>query len=231
MVIVFDLDHTLYDEYNFVKGGMSVVADFLCPILEVRANEILDALLQELKVKREGVFNRLLEKYGKKNQKLIRKCLSIYRLHDPQISLLPEAQRCLKRFKSYPLYVVTDGNKVVQKRKFLALDLAPLIKHCFCTYAYGKKHSKPSTYCFEKICMREKVRPNEIVYIGDDPSKDFVGLKSKGFHTIRLLRGPHANKKVSSSYEADTIISSLDELDENLLDQVFNSKRRTFLSE
>lgn len=222
-VIVFDLDHTLYEEYEFVKGGMHAVADYLSPILGIKSSQILEELLGELKVKRDEVFNRFLDRYGKKNQKLIKKCLSVYRLHDPHLSLLPESQRCLKRLKAYPIYVVTDGNKVVQKRKFLALGLAPLTKHCFCTYAYGKEHSKPSTYCFEKICEREKVLTKEVVYIGDDPSKDFVGIKPKGFHTIRLLRGPYANKKVPQAFEAETIISSLDELDEALLQKIFRN--------
>ena len=217
MVIVFDLDHTLYDESEFVLGGMRAVADDLSPQLKLDAEKIFQSLMQEVQRQRNHVFDRFLAKHGIKNQTMIRRCVSIYRTHDPQISLLPEAYACLKRLKAHPLYVVTDGNKLVQKRKFLALGLAPLVKRCLCTYAFGKHRSKPSPYCFEKICKWESVSPLEVVYIGDDPSKDFFGIKPKGFKTIRLLKGPYAHMKVKPPEEANLAISSLTELDENML--------------
>ncbi|MEI8366714.1 MAG: HAD family hydrolase [Parachlamydiaceae bacterium] len=217
MVIVFDLDDTLYDESTFVRSGMQAVAKYLASVLQEDADKIFCGLDAALQKQRNGVFDRYLEGRGIKSKKLVQKCLSIYRGHEPKISLLPAARACLKRFQHHPIYVVTDGNRLVQKRKFLALGLAPLVRRCFCTYAHGLHRSKPSPYCFEKICRLEHVTPEEVVYVADNPHKDFVGLKSLGFGTIRVLQGAYATIKLGEAYEADVTINTLDELDEAFL--------------
>lgn len=78
------------------------------------------------------------------------------------------------------------------------------------------KHSKPSLYCFQLIAKKEKVEPKNIVYIGDNPTKDFVGIKPLGFRTIRVMTGQHKNKQLSSDYEAELKIHSISDLPEAL---------------
>ena len=212
MVIVFDLDDTLYPDISFVLSGFKAVAIYLSPLLGLASEDIQKELEQELKVQRSGVFDRFLQRQQKYSKQLVAKCLSIYRQHDPDIQLYPEADACLKRFEGDLLYVVTDGNKWVQKRKFLALGLATRVRKCLCTYAYGLKHSKPSPYCFLKICQWEKVKPEEVVYVADNPYKDFVGIKPLGFQTIRVLTGPYCHVQLTSEYEADRTIKDLSEL-------------------
>lgn len=220
MVIVFDLDDTLYPEISFVHSGFWVVAHYLSPVLDLSSEQIFKELDQELAIQRSKVFDRFLEKKGIKNKRLIFECLNVYRQHDPQIQLYPEADACLERFKDFPLYVVTDGNKLVQKRKYLALGLPLRVKKCFCTHCYGIKHGKPSPHCFQKICQLERVMPSEIVYVADNPHKDFVGIKPLGFRTIRVLTGPYHQLIVDPSYEADIQINNLDEFQEPLLKEL-----------
>ena len=74
------------------------------------------------------------------------------------------------------------------------------------------KHSKPSTYCFEKIAKLEKVEYKDIVYIGDNPNKDFVNIKKLGFRTIRVLKGMFSNLNKETKFEAELNILSLVEL-------------------
>jgi putative hydrolase of the HAD superfamily len=217
MVIVFDLDDTLFADISFVFSGFQAVANDLSKNLGWSASQTLEQLKAELIENRSEVFDRFLIKRGAYTKKLVKHCVSIYRTHDPHIALFPEADACLQRLTHYPLYVVTDGNKLVQKRKFLALGLKPRIKKCVCTYAYGMQHSKPSPYCFEKICRWEKVAPQEVIYIADNPQKDFIGIKPLGFKTVRVLTGPNRSIAVSPHYEADIEISNLNELSEKLL--------------
>lgn len=212
MVIVFDLDDTLYDEVTFVKSGYKAVAEYLSTLLGYSQDTIYDELFNEFLKDRNKVFDRFLEKHGKNSKTLVMRCLSIYRKHNPSILLYSEANRCLDRLKKYPLYVVTDGNSLVQRKKFYALNLKERIKRCLCTYSFGKHYSKPSPYCFKRICQLEKVEPNQVVYVSDNPYKDFVGIKPLGFHTVRVLKGPYKNIHLDSAYEAEISINSLDEL-------------------
>lgn len=217
-VFVFDLDETLYDEQQFIQGGMRVVADYLSRTLHESVDLLFDELMKEVKVDRSGVFDRLLKKRATFTKKLVKKCISIYRSHQPNLTLYPEAEHCLRRLKDYPKYVVSDGNQRVQRSKFQALKLKKSIKKCICTYSYGKKYSKPSPYVFYKICQWEGVEPKEIIYVGDNPMKDFVGLKPAGFRTIRVLKGAHRGIKVDKAHEAEMIIESLDELKPELFE-------------
>lgn len=59
---------------------------------------------------------------------------------------------------------------------------------------------------------REKVRFDEIVYVGDNPNKDFVGIKPLGFRTIRIRKGHFKNVMKSVEYNAEAEIETLHEL-------------------
>lgn len=217
MVIVFDLDDTLYEELTFVRSGFRAVADYLSPILGMPQNQIIEELNAELQVQREKVFDRFLLKHRKGTQKLIKNCVSVYRGHEPSLTLFPEARACLVRLQDYPLYIVTDGNHIVQRKKCQALGLELLVRRCFYTYAHGLHRRKPSPYCFEKICELENVTPSSVVYIADNPHKDFVGIKPMGFQTVRVLTGPYACDKVELAYDADFTISNLQSFNHHLL--------------
>lgn len=224
MVIVFDLDDTLYEEISFVLSGFKVVANFISSEFGINYDRVYETLKNNFKVSREKVFDRTYDELKiKKTKNLIKKTLSIYRKHKPDIQLYNEAKECLKRFKDYPIYIVTDGNIITQKNKLVALNLYsnPIIKKCFITHRFGLKNSKPSPYCFIKISQIEKVPFDKIVYIGDNPNKDFVGIKPLGFKTVRVLTGPYKDLNVPSNMDAEIKIQNLSFLTLDLLKKVF----------
>ncbi len=225
MVIVFDLDDTLYDETTYVKSGFKAVASFLHTTYQLPAKEVYLDLLAELEKGRGSIFDSVLKKKHIFSEKLTRKCVTVYRFHKPEIKLDTVVVNCLKRFKGYPVYIVTDGNKIVQHNKIKALGLDKKVKGFYITHRYGVQYAKPSSYCFLKICEREKTTPDQVVYIADNLHKDFVGIKPLGFKTIRMLTGPYANIQKHESYHADMKISSLDELTDELISKVFRSKK------
>lgn len=198
-------------------GGFKAAADFLSKILNKSPYSIFSDLKKIYLEKNEKVFDRYLISIDRYQKRLVDICIRLYRSHTPQLSLYPEADRCLDRFADYPLYVVTDGNKIVQKKKFLALGLSSRVKKCLCTYAYGHRRSKPSPYCFLKICEWEQISPSNVWVIGDNPHKDFVGLKSYHFNTVRVLTGPYRAQSFSRDYDADRTIKTLDGLTEKNL--------------
>lgn len=217
MILVFDLDDTLYEELTFVKSGFRAVAVYLNEHYSIPVQTGFEFMLRKLSSGRGRIFDDLLIAHGIFKKALVRKCVSIYRLHQPELKLYPEADACLERFRDYPLYIVTDGNKVVQNNKIKALGLDKRVKFAYITHRYGIKNAKPSPYCFLKICERERVTPKEVVYIADNPYKDFLGIKPLGFKTIRVLTGQYREVKISEQYEATISITSLTELTEGVL--------------
>ncbi|QNK58378.1 HAD family hydrolase [Paenibacillus sp. PAMC21692] len=212
-IIVFDLDDTLYGELDYVRSGFQVVAEYLENKYRIPCDESFRLMWDSLEEKGRGsVFNDVLIHYNLYSESAVKRCLSTYRLHMPNISLLPDAVDALQILAGHSVYIVTDGNKVVQHNKILALGLYGRVTKCYITHRYGRHHSKPSPYCFHQIAKRENVRPQEIVYIGDNPNKDFVGIKPYGYQTVRILRGAFKDVRMSEAYNAEFEINTLNEL-------------------
>ncbi|BDH60829.1 HAD superfamily hydrolase [Lysinibacillus sp. PLM2] len=212
-VIVFDMDDTLYDEFEFVKSGFREVAKYLSVNYHLQEEELFQWMWQRLlKSGRGRIFDDLLKENNLFSKGLAKKCVSIYRLHKPQITLPTQTKGILNKLKQYPCYLITDGNKTVQYNKVTALGLDKLMKKCYLTYRHGIKNSKPSPYCIQLIQRREKIDPKNIVYVGDNPTKDFVGIKPLGFRTIRIMTGQHKLIEMPEQYEAEIRVNDLLEL-------------------
>lgn len=208
MIPIFDLDDTLYDEASYVRSGFGAVARWG----EERFGQDAAESLAEMEALLAGngrgrVFDDWL-----RGRASVHEAVKVYRHHEPEISLLPSAHGVLDRLAGQPLYLVTDGHKVVQAKKVAALGIADRFRHCYLTNRYGRASAKPSLRCFELICRREKSEWEGLVYIGDNPAKDFVSLNRAGAHTVRVLTGRHAEDPAPAGYEARHRITSLNEL-------------------
>lgn len=223
MVIVFDLDDTLYNETTFVESGFKAVANFLFKTYAVSITDSYLFMIKHLQQGRGKIFDDTLLHFGIFSKKAVLRCITVYRSHVPQIHLYKDTIRCLKRLTDFPMYIVTDGNKIVQKNKLVALGLYQSVKFCFITHRYGVKNAKPSPHCFLKICERERVDPQKVVYIGDNPHKDFVNIKALGFKTVRIMRGHFKDVVKPAEFEAHFQIQLLDEVNSEFLQKVFEN--------
>lgn len=212
MILIFDLDDTLYKEIDYVKSGFLAVANELNRLYKWQVAESFNFMLNTLESKGRGaVFNDLLFNKGKLSKKNVKHCVKIYRQHNPKIFLNTDVQSVLNFFPGNK-YVVTDGHKIVQGNKVKALAIASSFKHIYITHRYGIVNSKPSVFCFELIRKRENCEWSEMCYIGDNPNKDFVNLKPLGVHTIRIKTGIYDSIDIPKHLEADIVISNLSEL-------------------
>lgn len=218
MILVFDLDDTLYDEQSYVLSGLRSVSQYLNVNYEINRKESFSFMLKDFKKNGRGkIFNNVLEKYSLFTKKRLRKIISIYRLHKPKIKLYRDSLNIFNEFKNVNKYVVTDGNKIVQDIKCKALNLDKYMKKIFITYRYGIKYAKPCTYCFQKILKMEKTEPQNVIYIADNPNKDFINLNKEGFLTVRIMRGMFANVKVEKEQDGMFRIKSLNEITEEFI--------------
>lgn len=218
-ILVFDLDDTLFCELSYVRSGLKFVAGRAAPQLGVSQARLENAFLKALESDRNHIFNRGFEALGiGVSKSFIKKCVQMYRCHEPTIELSGEARSCLARFSGYRKFIVTDGNQTAQNKKIEALGLREQVEHAYITYRYGHKNQKPSPFCFNLIEKRTFSPPENIIYIADNPQKDFVGIKPLGFRTIQVLTGQHKDLKLPMEFQAESIITSLDELTECFLD-------------
>ena len=93
----------------------------------------------------------------------------------------------------------------------------------YITHRYGVRYAKPSIHCFDLIRARERCDWADLVYVGDNPSKDFVNLTPLGVRTVRVLTGEYRHVVARPKYDATHQIENLEQLHDCL------GKMRTLL--
>ncbi len=223
MILIFDLDDTLYEEITYVKSGFLEVSKYANKKYGFNIDSSLNYMNNTLEMLGRGkVFDEFLKSKNLFTQKRLKKFISTYRNHKPKISIFEESKKILKK-RSKQIYLVTDGNKIVQANKIKALCIEQFFKKIFITHRYGIHHSKPSLYCFELIKKKEKCDWKDLIYIGDNPEKDFINLNIKGATTIRVLTGAHSKKKAKKGYDAKYKIKNISDL-EPLINKLITKK-------
>lgn len=214
MILIFDLDDTLYEERLYVESGLRAVARFGEKMFDLPFEASFARMAQVLDTQGRGrVFDVWLADHGLLSRSRVAECVKIYRHHLPNISL-PSANRevltMLGRFG--PLFLVTDGHKIAQQRKIDALDIADLFTRVFITHRFGVHNAKPSLHCFDIIRRSLNVEWKQLLYVGDNPAKDFVNLNIVGATTVRLKTGTHAQTRAQQGFDAGHQIARFSDL-------------------
>ena len=207
MIIAFDLDDTLYDEIDFVYNGFNSVARYLEKKSNLKKKITLKFLKKNfLKNKNQKLFNLLSKNFDLKlSISQIKKLVNLYRYNSYSLKMKKERSLVLNKiFKQKKLYLVTDGNPKVQQLKIKKLKIKEYFKKIYYTFLFGGKAHKPSLKTFNYIIKREKIDYSKLIYIGDNPFKDFKNLNKKGAITIRFINGYYRNtliKRKIAKYE------------------------------
>ena len=229
MIIVFDMDDTLYLERDFVLSGYRAVDDRVAAELRVHGFFATAWRLFE-GGQRERVFDDALAGLGVAAEPgLIGELVAVYRNHRPMIRLAPDATRALERHATRDrLALLTDGYLVTQERKIEALGLRSCCDPVIATDQWGRDYWKPHPRGFTAIQSRFDRAPADFVYIGDNPSKDFLTPKTLGWKTIRIRRagGLHAGQVAPPDHDADLTITTLDELDREDVQRLLAARSR-----
>ena len=219
-IVLFDLDDTLYPELSFVKSGYKAVSEYLVkkyPLMEERpvkdgdssSAAVYEKLYGLFKEDPRRVFNRLLFEYDiAYEEKDIKELVKLYREHKPSIELYPDALACLFKLKDMgcELGIISDGYHVSQKNKLEALfpGKMNLFGRVILTDELGREYYKPD--CRSFIMMKEffKTDWTDMIYVGDNPQKDFYIGNDYPILTVRL-------KKEGTVYENSDYLEGIRE--------------------
>lgn len=188
--VVFDLDDTLAPEKSFVKSGYGAVEKALGADNKGAASELWQLFLQDS----VNVFNRYFESHHiEYTVEDIRALVKIYREHEIDTDIYEFYDDVLPCFdmlrkKNIMLGVLSDGFLVSQQHKVKALALEEKVDEIMLTDALGKEYWKPSSKGFLMLCEHFKIDPEEMLYIGDNPKKDFCVKKEIPIKTARIMR-------------------------------------------
>jgi len=220
--VVFDMDDTLYPEMQFVQGGLAVAAEAAGERFGVAPHELLSSMRTALE--------RDLAEYGRARtvfDSALSSCkidydpatiawlVSVYRTHEPKLTPYPDVRPALAHLAPLAtLALITDGPASVQRAKYHALHLAGFFADAIFTQEHGPKAGKPSPAAFRIVEKLTGLPGPALVYVGDNPAKDFVGARRLGWKTVRIRRPGtlHAGVEAQPGLGADAEAASLAEL-------------------
>lgn len=215
--IIFDLDDTLISELEYVDSGFWEVSKILSIKLNIPRKAIFNDLKKIFKQSNKNVFNRFLEDRNilYKDEDIIR-IVGIYRNHKPNITFYNDVIPTINILKQNKIKVgiITDGYAKTQKLKLEALNAYDIFDKIIITDELGKKFWKPNSYAFELMQEELNVKYEEMMYVGDNPEKDFYISKALPIKCVRIYRknSVYLDKEYKENVKESYKINSLNEI-------------------
>jgi putative hydrolase of the HAD superfamily len=204
--VVFDLDDTLFDEIDFCRSGFHAAARHIATLSDAYSPEdVFDVLWDSfIAGDRGSTFNVALTRLGiPYDDTVIDKLVEIYRTHAPTLTLPPESRAVLDELRGrYVLALLTDGYLPTQRLKVQALGIEHYFRAIVYTEELGRECWKPSPRGFEKLIETLHARPEQMVYVADNETKDFIAPNRLGLLTVQLLRPWGLHREPSSLPDA-----------------------------
>lgn len=188
--VAFDLDDTLYLERDYVKSGFRAVAEYAAAGTAVAAEDAFGFLWEQFLAGARGTtFDGLLAHHPElAARRNVADLVARYREHAPTIDYLPGAEALLGELRALgvPLAVISDGPLVSQRAKADALGVGRYADPVILTDLWGAAFWKPHARAFKAVGEAFELPPERLVYVGDNPVKDFHAPRTLGWTSVRL---------------------------------------------
>lgn len=169
----FDLDGTLYDECLFIDQVYRRILDEIAPAWK-DTNEVLNFMICRWLEKGSSyprIFAETWDAFGPAGTDathFVDRALALFRSFRPKLEL-PARNRHLLGYlqERFDLFLISDGNPALQRRKFNALGLGvyfPENRRVF-TAELGAGHAKPSSTAWHHLQLPHS--PEQTVFFGD----------------------------------------------------------------
>ncbi len=193
-IILFDIDDTIYNNYNFYLFGYNAVFHHLEKLMKMDGYEIDFELMRE---KFEDVYLRdknsthiitnTLKELGVNNEDLYyytAKGIVEFNVMKSMMKSLPGARSVLRMLlkRGYVLGLVSMGKDVKQWDKVIRIGLDDYFDRKYCFFTMNKNDD-----FFKEIAKKlKKDKFKENWYIGDKENEDILTAINAGFNTIRV---------------------------------------------
>jgi len=220
--VLFDLDDTLYNSSSFAtrarKEALRAMIDAGLDSTEEDAQKVLNKIIEQKGSNYGMHFNDLVKAImGNYDPKIV--TMGIITYHNVKFALLRPYSDTIKtlvdlKSMGLTLGILTDGVTIKQWEKLIRLGIHPFFDEVVTSEEYGL--GKPNVEFFNYGLKKIKLKPEEVIYVGDRVDKDIMPAKSVGMHTIRILQGKYSETpdevsdyKIKSISELSKIIEKM----------------------
>jgi FMN phosphatase YigB (HAD superfamily) len=171
----FDLDGTLYDEFEFVHQAYAVIAPLLAAASGAATERVFAALSArwlEMGSSYPHIFEEVLgaDLPPAEREEVVRRCVRAYRACRPVLALPKRVEILLAALGAkHPLFLITDGSPGTQQAKIDALHLARFVpaERTVLTGAHGGDCTKPGAGALVHLPAHLCADPARVVFFGD----------------------------------------------------------------
>jgi len=192
--IGFDLDGTLYDEFEFIVQTYKKIVLGNAKFFHIEEQTEIIKFMTGRWLQKGSSYNRIFEEtfdqYATHDvsfrETFVGNALNIFRTFTPDISL-PERNGAILSYikkNSYNMFLITDGNAELQWQKTCSLGLDKIFNNnIFFTRKFGSEYEKPSIKILKHINISSS--PDQVVYIGDR-EVDKLFAENAGFKFLKV---------------------------------------------
>jgi putative hydrolase of the HAD superfamily len=212
--LILDLDDTLYLERDYVRSGFDAVGRYVAERHGVPGFGERCWTLFERGV-RDTTFDDALREAGLSGSVECADLVDVYRRHTPSIHLQQDTEHFLREWPAdRPLGLITDGPVESQSAKISALELKDRLSPIVLSDEWGAEFRKPHDRPFEAVEQALGLAPDQLTYIADNPRKDFIAPRRRGWQTVRMKRpgGEHSGVEDLGDWPAHAEVTSFAEL-------------------
>lgn len=219
--VIFDIDDTLYEFLPIHTKSLKKVYLIYKRYENIRLPEFISEFKKSWKELKNNIgntasssnriliFQNLVERRLKKfNGELVLKLYTCYWNNFlSKIKLYPGVKRLFGKLRknNITIGIITDLITINQIKKINKLKINDYVDVFVGSEECGV--NKPNKIVFNLIVKKLRVKPDEILMVGDNESNDIKGAKKLGMKSIHLLRGSFINKtknrNVSDYYAKD----------------------------
>ena len=215
--VVFDLDDTLISEKEYVLSGFKTVSKDISFKYNLNFEKVYEKMIVLFNESSQKVFDRILESFDIEYSKEdIVNLISIYRRHEPKIKFYDDVMPTIDKLKQIGIKIgiITDGYKETQRRKIKALRCEDLFDEIIVTDELGREFWKPHEKAYRIIAEKLDVKLHEMIYVGDNDTKDFIGANGLNINTVKInrLNGIYRNLNISEEFKAKYEIGDIVDL-------------------
>ena len=211
--VVFDLDDTLYPEISYAEDGFRKAAAVLEGLYGVKnAYQKIRTIFDE---DRMGVFDRLCSSESLP-EKAVEDAVDTYRKNQPEkLEFYPKTKDVLQylRQNGFNTGIITDGRPFSQRAKIRALGAEAYFDAIIVTDEIGREYRKPHPRAFEEMARKLNVRTEEMMYVGDNPQKDFAVKEYLPLKTVQIRTGGlYQDAEYRNDIVPDEIVADIREI-------------------
>ena len=214
--VLFDLDNTLIDFYTFKTKCVSAALDSMIKAGlktdKKTALNIIKEIYERFGIEYKYIFQEFLKRAeGRIDYRILSHGLLAYR--KARISCLapyPKVKETIRKLKKkYKIAVLSDAPV---EKAWMRIVLIGIDKSLDAAITFDDtKKRKPNPLPFKKAIEKLKVKPSEILMVGDSIHRDMAGAKKLGMKTCLAVYGRTLKPKTLPK-DADFLLKNISDL-------------------